>query len=230
MNAFIVDRKRVNRICNKFFKTGLAPKEMRGGARRSDAEKVTLQSIRNFISRLKPVESHYNRSKSNRLYLSPLLSCRQLWRAWKDEYLAETPDNPRLYSYKQFHHIFVTEYNIAFGMPRTDLCSTCVKYEAQIKAKENSEEATLQLKLHRLRAKQFYALHKQEMKTQGTVTVAFDLQQNLPLPRTNIGEAFYRRQLWLYNFGIVFTGQKQTSKMCFYTHGRKLTGLVDPMK
>ncbi len=50
------------------------------------------------------------------------------------------------------------------------------------------------------------------MQDRRTVTIAFDLQQNLPLPKTNIGEAFYGRQLWLYNLGFIWCNRKQNSK------------------
>lgn len=78
--------------------------------------------------------------------------------------------------------------------------------------KESAEEATVQLDLRMLRAEQFNRLQKADKRDRRTVTIAFNLQQNLPLPKTNIGEAFYQRQLWLYNLGFVWCGQKQNSK------------------
>ena len=33
-------------------------------------------------------------------------------------------------------------------------------------------------------------------------TLCFDFQQNLPVPVLPVGEIFYARKLWFYNFGI----------------------------
>jgi hypothetical protein len=45
-----------------------------------------------------------------------------------------------------------------------------------------------------------------------TVTVNFDLMQNQPLPKTNIGEAYYSRQVWFYLLGIVIHDTKKLNK------------------
>lgn len=155
--------------------------------------------------------SHYGRKKSNRKYLSSLHSIRGLWLKWKEEYLRENP-NGRCVTYKQFHIIFVTKFNIGFGLPRTDACSTCVKYENEKKLPERAKEAELQHKLHLLRAKQFYRFKKVDAERHDTLTLCFDLQQNLPLPLTSIGEAFYCRQLWFHNFAVVNVGREQSPK------------------
>ena len=44
------------------------------------------------------------------------------------------------------------------------------------------------------------------------VTLCFDMMQNLILPKTAIGQAYYSRQLYMYLFGVVIhhgTGSKQ---------------------
>ncbi len=142
-------RKRLNRLCCAFADTGLVPKDTRGGSHQSNEQKAVSVSIRNFMSSLHPVPSHYGRKKSARLYLSLLLSIRKLWKAWRQEYSKENA-NQRPFTYKRFRKIFTTQFNISFGLPRTDLCSTCCKLENEKKVKETAEEATVQLDLHML--------------------------------------------------------------------------------
>lgn len=46
-------------------------------------------------------------------------------------------------------------------------------------------------------------------------TIAFDFQQNLPLPHIPVGEFFYLRQLWLYVFGIHSCSDLNASMYCW---------------
>lgn len=61
--------------------------------------------------------------------------------------------------------------------------------------------------LHKTRARRFF----QELNKipERTITINFDLMQNMPLPRTQIGEAYYARQLWYYTFGIIIHNKKK---------------------
>jgi len=45
--------------------------------------------------------------------------------------------------------------------------------------------------------------------------LAFDYQQNMPLPHVPAGDVFYKRQLWVYNF-CIFSGR--TGKSYFYMY------------
>ena len=66
--------------------------------------------------------------------------------------------------------------------------------------------------LHRRRARKFYDLMNDT--SDASVTVCFDMMQNLSLPKTPIGQAYYSRQLSLYEFAVVLhrgrgTGQQK---------------------
>lgn len=57
------------------------------------------------------------------------------------------------------------------------------------------------------------------------MAVVFDLQQNHPLPKTSVGEAYYSRQLWLYNLGIVIhTGVQNRKNVYLYSWLESETG------
>ena len=47
---------------------------------------------------------------------------------------------------------------------------------------------------------------------QDTISICFDLNQNKPLPKTNIGECYYMRQLWLMSLGVMIVREKVQSK------------------
>lgn len=112
--------------------------------------------------------------------------------------------------------VFHTRFNLGFGSPKCDVCSTCVSYESKVKAGgPNIDVEKVEYKLHRKRAARFYQLLKESRKNKKTLTVSFDLQKILPVPKTPIGEAYYATQLNLYHFAIVIVKKKQLRKNVF---------------
>lgn len=59
--------------------TGKVRQENRGGDRRTEEHAEATQSIINHIKRFPVTESHYNRGRTTRQYLSADLNKRKLW-------------------------------------------------------------------------------------------------------------------------------------------------------
>lgn len=60
---------------------------------------------------------------------------------------------------------------------------------------------------------------------EGHVTVCFDMMQNMVLPKTPIGKAYYSRQMYLYLFGVVVhhgENSHQKKMMSISTCGRRM--------
>lgn len=58
-----------------------------------------------------------------------------------------------------FRYIFNNFYNLGFGSPRTDVCSTCLELEEKIKTELDTSMKSLlitQKRVHKLRAKVFF--------------------------------------------------------------------------
>ena len=114
----------------------------------------------------------------------------------------ENPQSPVKQSY--FRHIFNRGFNLGFGTPSTDVCSTCIALTERIK-KENDiikkNDLMIELRVYKLRAKAFFKM-LQEQKDD-MITFSFDCQKNNPLPRIPDQSAYYSRQFYLYNFTIV---------------------------
>ena len=73
--------------------------------------------------------------------------------------------------------------------------------------------------MHKMRAKKFYSLLKEE-HDDSVLTVCFDLMQNQPLSRSPIGEAYYSCQLWQFFLACLFTNLKNKTKMmCHFILG-----------
>ena len=87
-------------------------------------------------------------------------------------------------------------------------CTVCDELEMKTKSAGPDERQSLQLQreLHLRKADRFYKslqADTQDSKSSTSVCIlAFDFEQNLPLPHLPVGEIFYLRQLWLYAFGV----------------------------
>lgn len=108
--------------------------------------------------------------------------------------------------------VFNTEFNLSFGMPRTDMCSKCDQLELSIRDVENVDDQSRkdQLKtekeMHLRKAQGAYDnlkyFKKKAAEDQEIDAYTFDFQQNLPVPCVTTSDLFYMQQLWTYNFGV----------------------------
>ena len=133
--------------------------------------------LREFINQLPAKESHYNRSKSKRIYLSSQLNATNLLKLYNDSVSIDYKIKPGM-----FYKIFHGEYNIGFSTPASDVCSTCTLLSSKIKVEKipsKKVELMTQKRIHKLRANSFYEIMKSEVPS--SITLCFDLQQVLPL-------------------------------------------------
>ena len=235
----------VVQVCQKTFKSVLAigPKrlcnllrylwenknprpERRGGFRVKQGYAELKAEIINHIKKFKCYASHYGRNKTpNRKYLPSTLSVRKMYMMFKDEY-----EGPIDVKYGFYYGIFVSKFNLGFGSPRKDVCSFCTSHKVQIRATtdpQKKKELLTELLVHKFRARKFYQLLDTK-QDDSVLTIAFDLMQNVALPKSPIGEAYCARQLWAYFLGIIehkavgnknVPGTQQKEDVHFYTWG-----------
>lgn len=198
-----VAKRRVQRLSAHLNDTGAARPERRGGPRNHPGFATMREAIQKHIECFNRVPSHYGRMKTpNRKYLSAILSVRRMWSLFKDTHAGN--DELSQCTYKQYWAVFVSDYNLGFGTPRTDTCSVCEAKIQQMKScdAEKKKELAVELLAHKNEAKIFYHLLNKHRES-STAVFAVDMMQNQPLPKLAIGEAFYSRQIWQYVLGIV---------------------------
>lgn len=124
-----------------------------------------------------------------------------------------------------YRRVFNTEFNLGFGLPRTDTCARCDELAVAIKVSSGEEKEQLQQEWdkHQEEAKAGYD-SKRTQKVAATQSwsgrqrilgpqnkplsidavdmITFNCEQNLPTPNLHHSDVFYARQLWVYNFGI----------------------------
>lgn len=215
--ALGITKDRVNRLCKKI-EAGVSLKDRRGGDKVSYKSHDKKQKIIEFIGNLKGRESHYNRSKSKRIYLAPELSIAKLHKMYNSQC-----NNPTDHcSLTMFKVIFRTKFNIGFSSPASDSCAFCTRMRHKIKIEKDANKKNdlmIQLRIHQKRANAFYKLTKQTPLE--SLSFCFDMQQVQPLPKTPINDAFYAQQISFYIFCCVDMKAKQPT---FFTWTEEMAG------
>lgn len=198
LNVLNIKRCRVQRVVENFMKSGQSPAENRGGDYKSSKYKTKSLAVVAFLKTLKCEGSHYCRGSSTRQYLSSELSINKLFKIYNNQAL------PNLQVKRTFFwKIFSTKFNLGFGHPVTDACSTCIQTSLKIKSEQDAAKKIklmAEMQIHKLRAKAFFNLVKE--KRDDLITFCFDCEKNLPLPKIPDQSCYYSRQLYLYNFTI----------------------------
>lgn len=198
LNILHVTKSRVQRVANRYTKSGQMPVERRGGARLGKYAEKRI-SVKRFIEKFKCTESHYCRGKSTRQYLSCGLSIKKIMEMYNNSH----PSNLKV-KRSFFRKIFTVHFNIGFGTPVTDACSRCIELTERMKnAKDNElkKDLMIEKRVHKLRSKAFYEILREEK--QGMLTFSYDCQKNLVNPKIPDQVAYYSRQLYTYHFAVV---------------------------
>lgn len=210
LSVLQVKRTRVENIVKRYNKETTMPYESRGGDHISHKFENKKNAVISFISSLKCGESHYCRSQTERKYLPSELNIRILLKM----YNASVEGNDSIDESRQvvslkvkegyFRRIFNRHFNLGFGNPRVDVCSTCTELNEQIKVEKDANklmDLKAKRQIHKKRAGAFFELLREEDPE--IKILSFDCQKNLALPKIPDQEAYYRRQLYLYNFSVV---------------------------
>lgn len=155
-------------------------------------------------------------TKQKKMYLPEELNIKKMYTMYKEKF----PDNP--ISYETYRAIFNTKFNISFGYPRSDTCSSCDEFVAKLavlnarnanvtlqekeKIQNEIKQITVENEVHKKKAETFYTRKRSARKYSLThieaEAICMDFQKNLPLPNITTGEVYYKRQLSFYSFNI----------------------------
>ena len=198
---------------------GPSPLDKRGSHsnRYNRIPESTLEQIDQHICSFPAKSSHYSRNKNyDKKYLSESLSVAKMHCLYLQKYepciaaeLALGGKAVPQVKYEFYLSRFNSHHNLSFGRPRSDTCPVCDSLELKIKEESDGAAKTKLLaerEMHHRKAERFYSAlqeysHKAE-RDETVATLCFDFQQNLPSPVIPVGELFYARQLWLYNFCV----------------------------
>lgn len=184
--------------------------------------------------------SHYSLHDSSRIYLPEELNVKKMHGMFIDLY----KDNGIKVSYEYYRNIFNGDFNIAFGYPRTDTCSTCDTYKVKIDAlnadlhsstglekltalKKDLYNLEIEKKLHLCKPQVFYTrkraarLHAKDA-AHLTEAICLDYGKKLSVPNIQTNDVYYKRQLTVCAFNVhVLNSRKSIFYLYAETQGKK---------
>lgn len=215
-----ISKKRVELIVKNLQDNNPAPSDMRGkhANRPNMIPEHIIHQIDSHIQSFPKRTSHYSRTKNeNKYYLNPELNMNKMHKLYLQKYepdiyaaIQDDQQGKPQVTYDYFCRHFITKYNYSFGKPRSDTCQTCDRLDNLISAEKDAEvlkNLKTEKEVHEKKADYFYMKLKEDiaevkMSNDQTELLAFDYQQNMPLPHVPSGDVFFKRQLWEYNFCI----------------------------
>lgn len=108
-------------------------------------------------------------------------------------------------SYSLYRKVFIKDFKLRFGAPRSDTCKVCDKLFARLVLAEREEERKeiqQESELHHKKADAAYKQLSEDGKNENAVTLSVDLQQVLFTPVLTHSDVYYQRQYSSYNLGI----------------------------
>jgi len=168
-----------------------------------------IKNITNHIDDLPAYQSHYCRRETSKKYLPSHFTLQHIY----DEY-SKTVDKPVS---RTIYQKYFQLSGLKIKSPKKDTCSTCDKLKIQLTNTNCSDKQNIILKNQQIQhhndAEEAYRIKKQDIATSSDnhCVLAFDLQQCLPTPSLESSVAFYKRQLWTFNFTIHDTGSSIAS-------------------
>ncbi|CAG9773484.1 unnamed protein product [Ceutorhynchus assimilis] len=176
-----------------------------GRGKKIPANKINDLDVIEHIKSFPAYQSHYSRKDNpNRKYLNPNLSIHKMYEMYVEKC---TNENKMPVKEKFYYKVFSTKFNLHFKPPIKDSCRTCDELHLKLLSENNEEIKTdlqTQKNLHIAKAKQARdSLNKNKNEASDTLYVAtFDLQKALPFPQLSTSVAYYKRNMYIYNFGV----------------------------
>lgn len=217
LNTLDISSQVVKTVAQKCIENVTIPADKRGKVKKnSQLPPEVKESVRQHISSFVPVESHYCRKDSNRLLLPPTLNIAKMYDLYKE--FCESSNISHMASSAVYRQIFTSEFNISFLVPKKDQCDVCNRYEhsSADQKTEQQDEYNFHIKTKDL-AREYKNKDKEKGKNNEEFCVAvFDLEQILPVPKSEVGLAYYKLKLSTYNFTVFNLASKECS--CYMWH------------
>ncbi|XP_060806519.1 uncharacterized protein LOC132903184 [Amyelois transitella] len=210
-NTLSISNQFIMSALDKYDKTtGNCSKDLRG--HHNNKTKINtaavIQGVCDHVRSFQPVESHYIRKDSSKLYLSGDLNFSIMFQLYK-EWAEENNILERVRTVRQYRDIVNKEMNICFFIPKKDQCDVCTafkncpdtqpaeKFEEHMKNKDVARSLKKQDKI------------KATTHPETITSATFDFQKILSTPHGETSSFYYKRKLSIFNFTVFEMGLKK---------------------
>ncbi|CAG9787820.1 unnamed protein product [Diatraea saccharalis] len=177
------------------------------------------RSVCDHVKSFAPIESHYTRKDSSKLYLDSTLTYTKMFKLYNDWIVLTNAYSNKAMTVRQYTDIVNDHFNIEFHRPKKDQCDECMAYKNCLKP---VEETTLLKYDNHIKNKDIARRLKNEDKLRAinspndTITAAFDFQKVLSTPHAETSVLYYKRKLSVFNFTVFNMGKKNGK--CYMWH------------
>lgn len=201
-----ITKKRIERVL-KLLSNNEVSRDMRGKNVSNSFSSALVADINEHIASFPYKIAHYT-TKEYR-YLSSTLNVKIMYDLFKNTFPNHKVCNA---SY------FKENFDLKFGQPQTDACTTCEELGVKIKSNELCESvkrsAAAELLVHIRRSLKFYeALKNSKTLDDQSQAICIDFMANVSLP---VQDLYYYRKLTVSTFGI--HDMKSGKMTCFVYH------------
>ena len=171
-----------------------------------------IRSVCDHVKSFQPVESHYTRKSSSKLYLDNNLSFAKMFSLYKDWDQLQNYSNTAQ-TERQYRTIINDNMNVAFYMPKKDLCDKCHAFDNIENPTEEEKESHAKHLSNKQTARKYKAEDKElAMQNPGQVVCAtYDFQKVLNCPSGEVSLFYYKRKLSLMHLTVFDAGKKEAS-------------------
>lgn len=205
INTLAISDRYIRTAYEKLDQEGSVGSDNRGkhGNHHVKIDEEVKQSVINHVSSFQPVESHYIRKDSSKIYLDNELSFSRMFNMYKTWSVLNNYSKTAQ-TLRQYRDIINSNMNVGFFMPKKDLCDICQSFKNETLPSEDQKEVYNTHITNKNSARVLKTSDKVHAisRSPKVVTASFDFQKILNVPHGDVGLYYYKRKLSLYNFSI----------------------------
>ncbi|KAL0894337.1 hypothetical protein ABMA27_012963 [Loxostege sticticalis] len=197
LNTLSIGERTVQTALSKWFS---------GRARVVVIDDEIKEGVIRHVKTFRPVESHYVRKKSSKLYLDGDLMLTKMFSLYNEWCEAENIIK-KAKTVRQYRNIINQNLNIAFHVLKKDICNECHVYNTNKRTMNDEEKKKQEVNMqNKTIAREMKEKDKKDaIKSQGKIiTACFDFQKILNCPHGNVELFYYKRKLSIHNWCVVW--------------------------
>ncbi|UYV67129.1 hypothetical protein LAZ67_4004017, partial [Cordylochernes scorpioides] len=170
---------------------------------RAASNKIDDTHVVKHIKSFPAYTSHYTRAHNpRRQYLNPDLNIKKMYELYATQCKKK---NVVPVKEKYYYKVFSTKFNLHFKQPSKDTCQTCDYLQIKIQSSDSEgiQMAKIEKENHLEEAERARSLMAADRKAASDkiFVFSFDLEKALAFPKLTTSVAYYKRNLYVYNFG-----------------------------
>lgn len=170
-----------------------------------------VKSVCDHVNSFVPVEAHYVRKNSTKVYLEGFLSIARMYQLYDEEWYDSSKYTCKAGNERQYRDIVNGHFNLGFHQPKKDQCDVCHIFR---NVRVPTEEQMSQQKAHIEEKNIARRMKKQDKragrKSNGSIVAAvFDFEKVLSCPYGDVSTFYYKRKLSCLNFTVYDLGKKK---------------------